>query len=232
MSHAIALLLGRYPGELEASLSQPAPLLSIPASLPVSLPSEVVANRPDIRRADRRYAAANARIGVATAASLPHFAIPLTLLPQAADLGKLFSLASLTYSLGAQVTGPVYTGGRDDARITLAKAEAEATRINYERTVKEALRDVEDALVNYQTETRRQQTLAAARDDAAQALDHATRLYGAGLTDFLKVLDSERQAYQAEDREAQSRLARVEHVITLYKALGGGWQGVDLDSAN
>ncbi|TWB54297.1 efflux transporter outer membrane subunit [Nitrospirillum viridazoti] len=232
MSHAIAVLLGRYPGELEAELSQPAPLLSVPDSLPVSVPSEVVANRPDIRQADRRYAAATARIGVATAASLPHFAIPLTLLPQAADLGKLFSLASLTYSLGAQVTGPVYNGGRDDARITLAKAEAEAARISYERTVKEALRDVEDALVNYQTETRRQQTLAAARSDAAQALDHATRLYSAGLTDFLKVLDGERQAYQAEDREAESRLARVEHVITLYKALGGGWQGVDLDKAD
>lgn len=230
MSHALSTLLGRYPGDLEATLSRPAPLMSVPASLPVSVPSEVVANRPDIRRADRRFAVANAQVGVAVAASMPHFAIPLSIMPQSANLGHLFTIASLTYSFAGQVTGPIYTGGRDEARITAAKAEAEAARIAYEQTVKDALRDVEDALVNYQMETQRQETLERASADARQALDQATRLYTAGLTDFLRVLDSERQAYAAADREAESRLARVEHVITLYKALGGGWQDINLDA--
>lgn len=231
MSHAIATLLGRFPGELEAELTRPAPLMAVPATLPMTLPSEVLANRPDIRRADRAFAIANAQIGVAVAASLPHFSIPVTLIPQSMNMGNLFTAASLTYSIAAKAVGPLYTAGRDDARIDIAKAQAEAARIEYERTVKDAFRDVEDALVNYQTETQRQQTLESANKDAHTALDQATRLYTAGLTDFLRVLDSERQAYAAADREAESKVARVQHVITLYKAFGGGWQGVDLDSA-
>jgi outer membrane protein TolC len=151
--------------------------------------------------------------------------------PTSATLGSLFLAKSLDWSAGLAASGLVYDGGKTDARIESAKAAAEAARITYEQTVRGAFRDVEDALINFSTETERNGTLQEAAADSDQALDRATRLYGAGLTDFLKVLDSERTAFAAEDLEAQSRLARVQDVIALFKALGGGWQGVGFEEA-
>ncbi|HEV2675010.1 MAG TPA: efflux transporter outer membrane subunit [Aliidongia sp.] len=231
LSHAIAVLVGGFPGDLEVELSKPAPLMMVPASLPVSLPSETLTNRPDVRRAERRYAAATARIGVATADLFPHFSIPLTIDPTSATIGSLFLAKSLDWSIGLAAGTLVYDGGKTDARIENAKAVAEQARLAYEQTVRGAFRDVEDALVTYQTETERNGTLKEAAADSDLALDRATKLYGAGLTDFLKVLDSERAAFAAEDLEAQSRLVRVQNVIALFKALGGGWQGVEFEDA-
>jgi NodT family efflux transporter outer membrane factor (OMF) lipoprotein len=231
LSHAIGVLLGGFPGDLEAELSKPAPLMMVPASLPVALPSETLINRPDIRRAERRYAAATARIGVATAELFPHFEIPLMVDPTSATINSLFLAKSLDWNLGLEATGLIYDGGKTDARIESAKAAAESARIAYEQTVRGAFRDVEDALVNYQTEMERNGTLREAASDSDTALDRATKLYTAGLTDFLKVLDSERQAFSAEDLEAQSRLGTIQDVIALFKALGGGWQGVEFDDA-
>ena len=229
LSHAIGVLVGGFPGDLEAELSKPAALMEVPANLPVALPSETLANRPDIRRAERRYAAATARIGVATAALFPHFEIPLMIDPTSATLSSLLLAKSLDWNLGLEASGLIYDGGKTDAQIESAKAAAESARIDYEQTVRNAFRDVEDALVNFSTETERNSTLKEAASDSDQALDRATRLYGAGLTDFLKVLDSERAAFTAEDVEAQSRLAKVQDVIALFKALGGGWQGVTFE---
>lgn len=231
LSHAIAVLVGGFPGDLEAELTKPAPLMGVPADLPVALPSEILTNRPDIRRAERRYAAATAQIGVATAALFPHFSIPLTLEPTSGTISSLFLAKSLDWSLGLAASGLVYDGGKTDAQIESAKAAAESARIAYEQTVRGAFRDVEDALINFSTETERNGTLKEAAADSDQALDRATKLYGAGLTDFLKVLDSERTAFAAEDLEAQSRLAAVQDIIALFKALGGGWQGVAFEDA-
>jgi NodT family efflux transporter outer membrane factor (OMF) lipoprotein len=231
LSHAIALLIGGFPGDLEAELSKPAPLMGVPANLPVIVPSEILQNRPDVRRSERRFAAATAQIGVATADLFPHFSIPLMLDPTSSTLGGLMLARSLDWSVGLAASTLVYDGGKTDARIEAAKASAEAARIGYEQTVRGAFRDVEDALVNFQTETERNGTLKEAAADSDLALDRATKLYSAGLTDFLKVLDSERAAFAAEDIEAQSRLALVQDVIALFKSFGGGWQGVEFEPA-
>ena len=231
LSHAIAILIGGFPGDLEAELRRPAPLMAVPASLPVTLPSETLQNRPDIRRAERHYAAATARIGVATADMFPHFSIPLMLDPTSSTLGSLFLAKSLDWSLGLAGKTLIYDGGKTEADVESAKAAAEAARIAYEQSVRGAFRDVEDALVNYQTEAERNGTLKEAASDSELAQNRATQLYTAGLTDFLKVLDSERAAFTAEDLEAQSRQALVQDVIALYKALGGGWQAVEFEPA-
>ncbi|HWK45245.1 MAG TPA: efflux transporter outer membrane subunit [Stellaceae bacterium] len=230
-SHAIALLVGQFPGDLEAELSKPVPLMAVPMDLPVSLPSEVVANRPDIQRAERRYAAATARIGAATAELFPHFSIPLTFEPTSSAVHTLFLAKSINWSIGVALSGTVYDGGRTDARIVSARAAAETARLTYEQTVRGAFRDVEDALINYRTETERQVKLQAAAADSDIARQRATKLFGAGLTDFLKVLDTERSAFAAEDLAAQSRLAQLQDVIALFKALGGGWQSATFDDA-
>jgi NodT family efflux transporter outer membrane factor (OMF) lipoprotein len=232
MTHAIAVLLGQSPGTLEADLSRPAPAVPTPPDLPVTLPSEVVANRPDIRRAERQFAASSARIGAAVAQLYPHFTIPLVLTPTTSYLNETFQAASLVWSAGLTLTQTVYDGGRRSAWVSEARAAAEANRLAYEQTVLQALREVEDALVAYNTETQRDQTLHKAIVDNRTAHDRASMLYAAGLTDFLNVLATERALYAAEDETALSDLTRVREVIALYKALGGGWQAISFGDEN
>ncbi len=155
LAHAIAVLTGRFPGELEARFSVETPVIPVPPPLPSSLPSEVVANRPDIRRAERRYCAASERIGVAVADRYPHFSIPLTLLPTASVLHEVFSAASLDWAAGISGSTSIYDGGRRTARVDEAKAAAESERVHYRQTVLTAFREVEDALVNIQSEAER-----------------------------------------------------------------------------
>jgi len=229
MAHAIGVLLGRNPGDLEAMLQQPRPLMVTPATAPDTVPSVVIANRPDVHEALMQYAAANARIGVAVAAELPHFAIPLTLTPQSSAIETLFQGAAVTFTAAIQGTQHLYAGGRLNARIKEARAVAEEARLNYQSTVLAALQQVEDALVRIQTERQTHESLVASVSDAQKALDQSTRLYHAGLTDFLSVLTNERTVFAARDEVAQSDLALVTDYISLYKALGGGWQTVVLD---
>lgn len=223
LTHAIAVLTGCFPGELESRLLAPGTVIPTPPALPLSLPSEVVANRPDIRRAERRYAAATARVGVAVSALYPHFSIPLMLMPTTSSLHDVFSAASLVWAAGVSSTVSVYHGGRPTARVDEAKAVAEIARINYQQTVLTAFREVEDALVGLQTEAERRQLLDAAAIDSRAAFEQAQQLFTAGLTDALNVLTTERALYASEDQVALSDLARVQQVIILYQALGGGW---------
>ena len=229
MAHAIAVLLGRYPGALERMLDRPRPLMMPPATIPNTVPSEVIANRPDVREALLQYDAANAQIGVATAEELPHFSIPISITPQSSAINTLFEGASLTYSLALSGAQHVYEGGRLNARLRAARAAAEVSELNYRQSVLTALQQVEDALVRVQTEKEANASLTLSVRDARSALGQSTRLYDAGLSDFLTVLTDERTVFAARDALAESDLALVDDYISLFKALGGGWQTIKLD---
>ena len=226
-AHAIASLLGRLPGDLEAELSKPGRVMPVPPSLPVSMPSDVVRERPDIRRAERAIASATAEVGVAVAQLFPRFDIPLSLGLLSSTIGPLLTGGSLAWGFGLAVVQPIFEGGRLDAQIRLTKAVAEQDRLAYDQTVLAAFRDVEDALVSFSSEEKRRTQIAAAVADNRKALDSATRLYGAGLIDFLRVLDSQRSLYTAEDSLALSDLSKVQQTIALLKALGSAWQDID-----
>ncbi len=224
--HALSVLTGRFPGELNSRLAAAGPAVPVPPDLPLSLPSEVVAARPDIRRAERRLAASTARIGVAVSDLYPHFSIPLMLMPTTSYLSQTFSAASLAWSIGLSAGGNVADGGRRDARVDEARAAAELDRDAYRQTVLTGFREVEDTLSNLQSEERRRVSLLAAVTDSRAAADHAQTLYARGLTNFLTVLTAERTLYAAQDQLALSDEARVQNVIALYQSLGGGWQAV------
>ena len=226
-SHAIAVLLGRMPGSLETMLQRPAPLPYVPA-LPVTLPSMVIANRPDIRQAERRYAEASARIGVAVAELYPDFSLPLSIGLQSSMLHELFAADSLAFQLVLSAAQPLYHGGRLSARVRQARAEAEAARLSYRQTVLTGFREVEDRLVAYGNDTRRDAVLHRAAADNALALSRAKRLYAAGLTGFIDVLGAERATYTSENEAALGDLARLRDAVLLYDALGAGWQGAAL----
>lgn len=223
LSHAIGVLTGGFSGDWRDALAQPSRQLPIAPSLPLSMPSEVMRQRPDVRAAERRLAAATARIGVAEAARFPRFSIPLSLGTTASLIHDLFSGASLAWSVGLQASQTLYDGGSARAGVAVAQAQADATRLAYERDVRLALRDVEDALTGLNSERARQIALTAAVQDSQLALDRATRLYRRGLSGYLPVLTAQRAANHARDALALSQGAEVRSAIALYKSLGAGW---------
>lgn len=221
-SHAIGVLAGGFPGDWHADLATSAPALPMPADLPLSLPSEVIRQRPDLRADERRLAAATARIGVAEAARFPTFRIPLGIGTTASVIHDLFSGASLAWSAAMQGSQPLYDAGRTKAGVTAAQANADAVRRVYERDVRSALRDVEDALTTWTSERQRQAALQKAVVDSQQALEQTTQLYARGLSAYLPVLVAQRSLNQASDALALSQLAQLQGGIALYKALGAG----------
>ena len=224
LSHAIGVLAGGFPGDWRAALAEPAPALPVAPALPLALPSEVIRQRPDLQADERRLAAATAQIGVADAARFPRFSIPLSIGATASLIHNLFSGASLAWSAGMQASQTLYDGGRARAGITAAQAGADAAKLVYERDVRLALRDVENALTGLNSERQRQVSLAAAVNDSQMARDRATRLYRAGLSAYLPVLIAQRTLNQARDALALSQWGEVRGAISLYKALGAGWQ--------
>jgi len=222
-SHAIGVLAGGFPGDWHAALTTPAPALPMPADLPLFLPSEVIRQRPDLRADERRLAAATARIGVAQAGRFPTFRIPLGSGTTASVIHDLFSGASLAWSVAMQGSQSLYDAGRTQASVTAAQANADAVRRLYDRDVRLALRDVEDALTAWSIERQRQVALQEAVADCQQVLEQATQRYARGLTAYLPVLVAQHGLNQARDALALSQLAQLQGGIALYKALGAGW---------
>lgn len=232
LTHALAILLGRAPAtfgsaDLPPSAPGAAGAPTAPA-LPPSLPSEVVARRPDIRRAERDYARANAAVGLSMAALYPHFSIPLSLGPTTSALHDAFRSASLLWRVGLNASQPLSTGGRLSANVDAAEAGKAAALLSYRQTVLKAFGEVEDALSLRAAERARQQALIAQVADSRQALREAEARYRQGQVGLLPVLDAQRQLLAAEDAKVASALGECLAAISLYKAMGGGWEGVAL----
>jgi NodT family efflux transporter outer membrane factor (OMF) lipoprotein len=191
----------------------------------VGLPSELVRRRPDIRRAEVQVHAATARIGVATADLFPRFFLTGSFGFSSNDLTRLGNLnTSKFWSFSPSVSWPIFAGGRIRANIEVQNALQEQTFLAYQKTVLTALQDVETALVAYAKEQEHQKSLAAAVASNRQAVDLAMKLYVAGKTDFLNVLNAQRELFATEDALTQSTRTLGTNLIALYKALGGGWE--------
>ncbi|KAF1004741.1 MAG: Solvent efflux pump outer membrane protein SrpC [Luteibacter sp.] len=223
LTHAIGVLAGGFPGDWKETLltSAPAPLL--PPELPLAMPSEVIRQRPDLRADERRLAAATADIGVAEAARYPRFSIPLSIGTDAHLIHDLFSAASASWSAAIAGNQTVYDGGSNRAGVERAEAEAQAALLAWERDVRGALRDVEDALTGIDTACRRRDHLVAAIDDSRTALDRATRLYRQGLSGYQPVLTAQRSLNAVRDARLLNDQDELDAGIGLYKALGAGW---------
>jgi NodT family efflux transporter outer membrane factor (OMF) lipoprotein len=225
--HRLAVLLGARPGSLGAELEAAAPVPPIPERVAVGIPSDLLRRRPDIRRAERELAAATARIGVATADLFPRFSLTGSFGLQSTKVASLADGDSRFWAIGPAVRWPVLSGGRIRGNIQVQGALEEQALARYEGAVLTALEDVENALVNYSREQARRDSLAQGVASARTALGLATELNARGLTDFLSVLDAQRQLFALEDQLAQSEGVVTANVIALYKALGGGWEGAE-----
>jgi multidrug efflux system outer membrane protein len=195
----------------------------IPPEIPVGLPSELLQRRPDILQAEQLFYAETARIGVAQAMRFPSFSITAAMGVASTSLTSLFSGEALIYSIGGSVLGPIFNFGKNKRRVDIQRAVAEQALQTYEKTVVNAFREVDDALIGvstYNTEvvTRQRQMIAA-----IEAAKLSKARYDAGQTGYLEVLETERSKFQAQLEASGSRRNQLSAYVFLYKALGGGW---------
>lgn len=221
--HRIAGLTGREPGALVETLSTPASPPELPRQVPVGTPGELLRRRPDILAAERRLAAASARVGVATADLFPRFTLGGMLGTQAADTGALFERDSETRFIALGVDWSFLDVGRVRARIAAADADADANLAHYQQTVLLALEETENAMVRFVRAEQERAHLEQAATASAAAARLARLRFDGGAADFLHVLDAERARLDAEDQLVQGRTRKAVALVALYRSLAGGW---------
>jgi outer membrane protein, multidrug efflux system len=221
--YRLSVLVGKQPGELVETLRDAKPIPMPPAQVPVGLPAELLRRRPDIRRAERELAAATARIGVAKADLYPQFALNGSFAMQSSDTHNLFNWDSRTWNVGPSFRWLIFDAGRVRSAVKVRTAQQEEALITYEQTVLRAMEEVQDDIVAFTTEQERRQSLQNAVTSSQESVELAQELYRQGLADFLSVLDAQRQLFLAQESLVQSERALTTSLISLYKALGGGW---------
>jgi outer membrane protein, multidrug efflux system len=221
-SHALSTLLGRQPDALGLVLdsAKPMPVAKIVLT---QLPSELLRRRPDIRRSERQLAASNAEIGVAIAELYPKFNLAAFLGIQNTRISDISPLGK-SWSAAASISMPIFNWGKLQANIESKKAQKQEKYLAYQATILTALKEVEDALVAYNRENQRQQTLAEAVNANKLAWQLSEERYTKGLTTFLDVLDSQRNVLTAKSKLVESQAQVSQNLVALYKALGGGWE--------
>lgn len=220
--HALAILIGNTPQSFDAQADSVA-ALRIPLVAP-GMPAELLVRRPDVAAAEARLVAANADLAAARAALLPSLQLTTSAGLANTALLSLANPSSTVYTLAASVVQPIFEGGRLRGQVRLAEAREGELVENYRSAILAALADVEDALVATARTAEQQNFQTAARDEARRALRLAEVRYREGADDLLSVLDAQRTLFSAEDQLAQTQLTRLQASVSLYKALGGGWE--------
>jgi multidrug efflux system outer membrane protein len=193
------------------------------SSVPAGLPADLLMQRPDVRAGALRLEAARQQIGVARAEMLPRLSLTGTGGTQSSELASLVNLDQRFASFAAQLTAPLFQGGRLRANLDAAEARYEQQAARYQSTVLTAFREVKAGLVAYEKQKERyrvlQDQVAAARASFQTQRDR----YERGIGDVLALLDAERSLVQAQTRLAGARLAVVNARLALHRALGGAW---------
>jgi len=218
----ISVLMGGNPGGIargQALTDQPHQ-----AEVPSGLPSALIERRPDIQRAEQTLVAANAQIGVARAAFFPQIALTGSGGFESTALAALFTGTNVIWTAAAAATQPIFTAGRTRSQVALAEARRQEAVVDYQQTIRQAFREVSDALVGYRKlrEFREQQALLFNAAQDARRL--AQVRYEGGVTSYLEVLDADTRLFDAELGLAQAELSELTALVEIYRALGGGWQ--------
>jgi NodT family efflux transporter outer membrane factor (OMF) lipoprotein len=218
---ALALLIARPPGHV-AIRGGSMRGIAIPRVTP-GLPSELIAQRPDIRQAEANLAAADANVYNARAQMLPSITLTGEGGYESAVLKTLFRPESAFYTLTAGLTQPIFDGGKLQGNLDLQKGMQDQLLQNYRKAVISGFTDVEKALIairqTTQTEVLQREVVSSSR----RAFNLSEQQLRAGTVSLVTLLQTEQTLFQAEDSLAQARLARLQAVIGLYQALGGGW---------
>jgi len=218
----LSVLLGRNPGPILRTRDKTFDLRT--PVVPAGLPSELLERRPDVRQAEQQLAAQTARIGVAQAQRFPSLSLTGTFGAASTDMSDLLDGDSKIWDITGNFLSPIFNAGQNKRRVEVEKARTEQLLNQYQLTVLQAFREVEDALA----EIRTSHAEALAREAQVKAARSGSTLsrarYNGGVTSYLEVLESDRSLFRAELAESAIRRQQLVGVVALYKALGGGWE--------
>jgi len=220
--HQLAVLAGRLPGDAGLP-SFDIDTLVLPRELPLSVPSALVRQRPDVRAAEAQLHEASAQIGVATANLYPQITLSAGVDRQSLKLDKLFDTGTTGWSLAAGLVQPIFNGGALRAKKHAAVAAYDAAQAQYQATVLNAFLNVANALRAIDTDAEAVQANADAERLATESLDLVQRQYQLGAVSYLASLDAQRTALSTRVALVQARAARFTDTAALFQALGGGW---------
>ena len=218
----LAYLTGRTPAEAQLPALD-LDKLTLPAELPVSLPSDLVRHRPDVRAAEANLHAASANVGVAIAARLPTFPLTASIGTQSADLGRLFSGPNVFWSLTGAVAQPIYEGGQLKHKQKSAEALLDQAKAQYRGAALAAFQNVADSLQALDGDARTLDAATAVDQAAGRSYAAAKKQLDAGEASVLPLLTAEQAQLQARAAVTQARAARLADSAALFQALGGGW---------
>ncbi len=221
---ALAVLIGRMPGELTLPATERVPHAELVVE---GIPADVLRRRPDIAMAERQLAAQTARVGASVAELYPKFALTGSIGVESLETATLFESDSKRYSIIPGVRWPIFHWGSIRNNIKVQEALQEQALAAYELTVLHAVKEVHDALTDYRTEHERREALRLAVDAAAKAEELARDQYKNGLSDFNNVLDAQRSLLAFQEQLAMSEGEVARNAVRLYKALGGGWKPME-----
>jgi len=219
--NTIALLTGQLPTEIPRGKSNTE--LRIVSEIPLSLPSALLENRPDVKAAELRYKAANERIGVAQAMRFPSLNLAAIAGFASADLSNLFLGSSYLQNASAGIAGPIFAFGKNKRRVEINRQQAEQFKFIYQKTYIGAVSEVEQSIQNIRTY--KEEWKARNRQVQAALINFnlSRERYDSGYVSYLEVLDVETNLFNAQLSLAQLSERQLSSMVELYKALGGGW---------
>jgi NodT family efflux transporter outer membrane factor (OMF) lipoprotein len=218
----LAALSGRFPSQDPAGQFELAGF-HLPETLPLSLPSQLVDQRPDVRQAEEALHAASAQIGIARANRLPSITLSADAGTMALEAGKIFSSSAAFWTLAGGVAQPIFQGGTLLHQERAARAAYTQAAEQYRATVLAAFQNVADTLHALQQDANALSAAAAARDAAKVTLDLAQKQFETGYAGYLPLLNSEQTYQQASMNLVQAQANRYSDTAALFQALGGGW---------
>jgi NodT family efflux transporter outer membrane factor (OMF) lipoprotein len=216
--------LGKFPAQSElAAVDLDA--VTLPHEVPVTVPSELVHQRPDIRAAEAELHQATAQVGIATANLYPQISLTGSYGSEALHTGDLFSGGTKVWGIGANLLQPLFHGGTLRAEKRAAEAGLDKAAADYQTTVLGAFQNVADSLHALELDAENLRAQSDAEQSAQKSLDLVRTQYKDGAASYLQVLDATRQYQQARIGLIQARASRLADTAALYAALGGGWKG-------
>ncbi|WP_225782562.1 efflux transporter outer membrane subunit [Xenophilus sp. Marseille-Q4582] len=223
--NALALLLGApVPGSalagIEGGLARVQPMPDVPAGLP----SDLLAERPDIRAAEQQLIAANANIGAARAAFFPRVSLTSSIGTASSEFSNLFHSGTKAWAFAPAVSLPIFDAGRNQANLDAARAQREIAVAQYEQSIQSAFREVADALAGRETLGEQARALQATAEAENRRFQLSDLRYRNGVASSLDLLDAQRSLFAAQQQAVQVRLLQLQNQVLLYKALGGGWK--------
>lgn len=221
--HKLAVLMARPPAELDGWLNARRALPRFQGQIDAGIPADLLRRRPDVVKAERKLAAATARIGVAQANLLPAITLSGNVGASQTSAGGISIGVPGTWSIGPSISLPVFNAGKLSHQADAAVAQSNQAAGAYRAAVLTALQDVENGFANYRADRQKAERLSGAVKDYADALRLAKDLYARGLTSFLDVLEAEQSLYGNQDSLTSADGQALKDVVTIFKALGGGW---------